>query len=88
MIIMALVLGLGTGYFALLRLNRCYAITKEEYATSKKEESHHYEESYDSTYLKNEGLSSTNSNQGSNENGKLDATYTSISPCCDEVGNT
>jgi solute carrier family 31 (copper transporter), member 1 len=68
MIFIALVLGLGMGYFAILQLNRRYA--------SKKEGSHE-ESSVSSTYD-----TADSPNQGSKENKKLDTTYTSISPCC------
>jgi hypothetical protein len=78
MIFIAIVLGLGTGYFAVLRVNRRNA--------SKQEANHDQGSAQESSLVKNETpLSTSESDQGSNI--MLDATYTSISPCCgDEYG--
>jgi uncharacterized protein HemX len=76
MIFIAIVLGLGTGYFAVLRFNRRHA--------SKQEADRDQESDQDSTLLKEESpLSSGEFDKGSNT--KLDATYTSVSPCCGEA---
>ena len=73
MIFIAIVLGLGTGYFVVLRLNRHLKL----HGGNKK----HDEVSDESSLVKKE--ISSDSDQNSSEN--LDATHKSLSPCCGEA---
>lgn len=73
MIFIAIVLGLGTGYFMVLRLNRRFK--KHGGAAN------HDDESEGSTVVKKEA--SSDSDHNSSE--ALDATHKAISPCCGEA---
>jgi hypothetical protein len=76
MIFIALVLGLGTGYFAVLRLNRRLAINQE----SNRDQG----SAQESTLIKEESPLSTG--ETDNESKTMpDATHTSFSPCCGEA---
>jgi len=73
MIFIAIVLGLGTGYFVVLRLNRRFKKHREEAIQEA--------ESEDTVLVKK--VASSDSDHNSSE--ELDATHKSLSPCCGEA---